>query len=145
MGEFAGVDPHQVRLLANRLKDLADSIARDGSVIRSRFSKWDSTLNLSRIAQPATQIGQDAHDMARRADEALNLLHESPRISAPNDPHMNWVAGHWGVLRPGRREYVRGRRTERQRRMGRISRVPDSPGAGTGLRVDKKKGAKDSA
>jgi hypothetical protein len=76
MGEFAGVDPQRVRDLANRLRNLADAIAQNGSIIRSNFSKWGGTLDLGQLARQAAQVGQDARDMALRADEALNLLHE---------------------------------------------------------------------
>lgn len=76
MGEFAGVDPQRVRDLARRLKDLAEAIAKNGSTIRSNFSKWGGTLDLGQLAREAAQVGQDARDMALRADEALNLLHQ---------------------------------------------------------------------
>lgn len=95
MGEFAGVDPHRVRLLANRLKDLADAIAKNGSIIRTNFTKWGGTLDLGQLARQAAQVGQDARDMALRADEALNLLdgRSGPVMSSPGK--ADWVTIPW--------------------------------------------------
>src|SRR5437879_9176765 len=93
MGEFAGVDPHRVRLLANRLKDLADAIARNAPTIRSNFSKWGGSLDLSQLARQAAQVSQDARDMALRADEALNLLHQGNAMMCT--PEGDWVSVPW--------------------------------------------------
>lgn len=94
MGEFAGVDPQRVRALAKQLKDLADAIATNGSIIRSNFSKWGGTLDLGHLARQAVQVGQDARDMALRADEALNLLHQ-PGSGIMCTPHGDWVSVPW--------------------------------------------------
>ncbi|WP_250299039.1 hypothetical protein [Streptomyces sp. A 4/2] len=96
MSEFAGVDPHRVRLLADRLKDLADTLDREGPNIKQRFNSWQGTVNQAVLSQQTTQIRADARDMARRADEALNLLH-GQRITSPNDPHKNWATIPWDV------------------------------------------------
>ncbi|SDO52775.1 hypothetical protein [Actinacidiphila guanduensis] len=74
MTDFAGVDPQRVRQLANRLKDLAAALTSDGGTIRTNFGRWGGSLDLSVIAQQAQQVADDAHDMALRADEAMNLL-----------------------------------------------------------------------
>lgn len=94
MTEFAGVDPHQVRILANRLKDLADTLARVGPTVRQNFNEWGGTLNLSQLHQQATQVGDDARKMALRADEALNLLHQ-PNVPGFCTPDGTWVNIHW--------------------------------------------------
>lgn len=96
MSEFAGVDPHRVRLLANKLKDLADTLAREAPNIRRLFDDWGGTINQSLLSQQVTQVQDDARDMAKRADEALNLLH-SPRFVDPNDPHKDWINIPWDV------------------------------------------------
>ncbi|WP_335980869.1 MULTISPECIES: hypothetical protein [Streptomycetaceae] len=74
MTDFAGVNPQRLRQLANRLADLAAALASDGGTIRTDFDRWGGSLNLSAIGQQAQQVGDDAHAMALRADEALNLL-----------------------------------------------------------------------
>ncbi|MDF9815148.1 hypothetical protein [Streptomyces sp. SPB162] len=96
MSEFAGVDPHRVRLLADRLRDLADTLDREGPNIKQRFSSWQGTINQAVLSQQTTQVRADARDMARRADEALNLLHGT-RLVDPNDPHKDWISIPWDV------------------------------------------------
>ncbi|MFJ3235147.1 hypothetical protein [Streptomyces sp. NPDC086787] len=96
MSEFAGVDPHRVRLLANKLKDLADTLAREAPNIRSQFDKWHGALNQAALLRQVTQVHDDARDMAKRADEALNLLH-NPRFVDPNDPHKDFITIPWDV------------------------------------------------
>jgi hypothetical protein len=96
MGGFAGVDPYRVRQLADRLKDLADALDRDGATIRKLFSDWDGQINQSLLTQQASQVRNDARDMSRRADEALNLLRQ-PRFTDPNNPHANWISIPWDV------------------------------------------------
>lgn len=94
MGDFAGVDPHRLRVLANRLRDLADVLARVAPATRSRFNEWGGTLNLSQLHQQASQVGVDAGKMALRADEALNLLHQ-PNGAAFCTPNGDWVNIPW--------------------------------------------------
>ncbi|UXY29168.1 hypothetical protein [Streptomyces sp. HUAS TT20] len=96
MSEFAGVDPHRVRLLANKLKDLADTLAREAPNIRKLFDEWGGTLNQAALARQVTQVQDDARDMAKRADEALNLLH-GQRFVDPNDPHKDFINIPWDV------------------------------------------------
>lgn len=96
MTEFAGVDPQRVRQLANKLKDLADTLEREAPNIRKMFDNWDGTISQSLLSQQVTQVRKDATDMAKRADEALNLAH-IPRVSAPNSPHPDWVDIPWDV------------------------------------------------
>ncbi|AOR32742.1 hypothetical protein BFF78_18220 [Streptomyces fodineus] len=96
MSEFTGVDPHRVRLLANKLSDLADTLAREAPNIRKLFSEWDGTINQTLLTQQVAQVHDDARDMAKRADEALNLLH-GPRFVDPNDPHKDWINIPWDV------------------------------------------------
>ncbi|MFE0517188.1 hypothetical protein, partial [Streptomyces sp. NPDC058964] len=96
MSEFAGVDPHRVRLLANKLKDLADTLARETPSIQKLFDEWGGTLNQSLLLRQVTQVQDDARDMAKRADEALNLLH-NPRFVDPNDPHKDFINIPWDV------------------------------------------------
>lgn len=96
MGDFAGVDPHRVRLLADRLKDLADTLDREAPTIRRLFESWHGTINQSHLSQQVTQVRTDARDMAKRADEALNLLN-NPRFVDPNDPHRDWINIPWAV------------------------------------------------
>ncbi|NUS17503.1 MAG: hypothetical protein HOY69_39945, partial [Streptomyces sp.] len=96
MTDFAGVDPHQVRLLADRLRDLADALQREAPNIRKNFDEWNGTINQSVLFQQVTQVRTDAGDMAKRADLALQLLN-SPRFSDPNDPHKDWVNVPWDV------------------------------------------------
>ncbi|MEU1627012.1 hypothetical protein ABZ746_17165 [Streptomyces sp. NPDC020096] len=95
MSEFAGVDPHRVRLLANRLKDLADAIAKNGPIIRTNFSNWGGTLDLGQLAVQAAQVGQDAHDMTLRADEAANLLRQGSITMCT--PSGDWVSIPWNT------------------------------------------------
>src|SRR5882757_3960654 len=94
MGDFVGVDPDQVRLLANRLKDLADALTRVGPTIRRNFNEWGGSLNLGQLQQQAMQVGDDARDMALRADAALNLLHQ-PNGASFCTPDGNWVNVPW--------------------------------------------------
>lgn len=94
MGDFAGVDPDRVRMLANRLKDLADTLARVGPTIRHNFNEWGGALNLSQLHQQASQVGDDARKMALRADRALSLLHE-PNGSGVSASDGNWVSIPW--------------------------------------------------
>lgn len=96
MSEFAGVDPQRVRLLANKLRDLADTLQREAPNIRNKFGDWHGTINQSLLSQQVTQVRTDATDMAKRADEALNLLH-NPRFVDPNDPHKDWINIPWDV------------------------------------------------
>ncbi|MFE9447025.1 hypothetical protein [Streptomyces sp. NPDC006739] len=96
MSEFAGVDPHRVRLLANKLRDLADTLAREAPTIRKLFDEWGGTIDQSQLSRQVTQVQDDARDMAKRADEALNLLH-GPRFVDPNDPHKDWITIPWDV------------------------------------------------
>ncbi|MEU6070396.1 hypothetical protein ABZ864_39650 [Streptomyces sp. NPDC047082] len=96
MSEFAGVDPHRVRLLANKLKDLADTLAREAPNIRKLFDEWGGAINQSALARQVTQVQDDARDMAKRADEALNLLH-GQRFVDPNDPHKDFINIPWDV------------------------------------------------
>jgi hypothetical protein len=98
MGDFAGVDPHRVRLLADRLKDLANTLGKEGATIRKLFSDWDGAIDQSLLVRQANQVHDDARDMSRRADESLNLLHQ-PRFVDPNDPHRNWITIPWDVSR----------------------------------------------
>ena len=94
MTDFAGVDPHRVRVLANRLKDLADVLVRVAPTTRSKFDEWGGTLNLSQLHQQAVQVGDDARKMALRADEALNLLRQ-PNGAAFCTPDGDWVNIPW--------------------------------------------------
>jgi hypothetical protein len=94
MSEFAGVDPHQLRALANRLKDLADVLVRVAPTTRSRFNEWGGTLNITQLHQQAVQVGDDAKKMALRADEALNLLRQ-PNGTAFHTPNGDWVNIPW--------------------------------------------------
>ncbi|KUN08759.1 hypothetical protein AQI95_07040 [Streptomyces yokosukanensis] len=96
MSDFTGVDPHRVRLLANKLKDLAETLSREAPNIRRLFDEWGGTLNQTLLTQQVTQVHDDARDMAKRADEALNLLH-GPRLVDPNDPHKDWINIPWDV------------------------------------------------
>ena len=96
MTEFAGVDPHRIRTLADKLKNLADTLGSEGPKIRKLFDEWSGCINQSFISQQSSQVGTDAKDMAKRADEALNLLH-LPRFVNPNDPHENWITLPWDV------------------------------------------------
>ncbi|MGW7008896.1 hypothetical protein ACWGCW_40550 [Streptomyces sp. NPDC054933] len=84
-------------MLADRLKDLADSLARDGATIRTKFSNWGETaLNLSQLAQQASAVGDDARSMSLRADEALNLQHQ-PGTAILCGPDGDWVSVPWNV------------------------------------------------
>lgn len=96
MSDFAGVDPRRVRQLADRLKDLADTLDREGAAIRQLFSDWNGQINQSLLSQQGTQVHDDARNMSRRADEALNLLHQT-RIVDPNGPHPDWITIPWDV------------------------------------------------
>ncbi|MFG1805875.1 hypothetical protein [Streptomyces sp. NPDC049040] len=98
MNDFAGVDPHQVRLLADRLKDLADALQREAPNIRKNFDEWHGTINQSLLFQQVAQVRTDAGDMAKRADLALELAH-LPRFSSPNDPHASWSNIPWDVTK----------------------------------------------
>ena len=91
MTDFAGVDPQRVRILANRLKDLADALARVGPSIRQNFNEWGGALNLSQLHQQASQVEDDARKMALRADEAFNLLHQPniPGFCTPDGTFVN--------------------------------------------------------
>ncbi|WP_277439148.1 hypothetical protein [Streptomyces sp. SPB162] len=62
--------------MANRLKDLADALDREGTAIRANFSRWDGTLNLVQLAQQAAEVRKNAKDMSLRADLAANLLRQ---------------------------------------------------------------------
>ncbi|HEY3480618.1 MAG TPA: hypothetical protein VGL02_17120 [Streptomyces sp.] len=96
MTEFAGVDPQRVRQLADKLKNLADTLEREAPNIRKMFDEWHGTINQSLLSQQVTQVRTDASDMSKRADEALNLNH-SPRFVDPNDPHKDWINIPWDV------------------------------------------------
>ncbi|MEV6010371.1 hypothetical protein AB0M29_26585 [Streptomyces sp. NPDC051976] len=96
MTEFAGVDPQRVRQLANKLKDLADTLEREAPNIRKMFDEWQGTLNQSLLSQQVAQVRTDASDMAKRADQAANLAH-TPHISAQGDPHAHWSFIPWDV------------------------------------------------
>lgn len=77
MTEFAGVDPAQLRTLANRLKSLAGALSKGAPVIRRNFDEWDGTLSLTVLQQAVHSVADDARDMALRADRAADLL-ENP-------------------------------------------------------------------
>ncbi|KIZ15429.1 hypothetical protein [Streptomyces natalensis] len=81
MGDFVGVDPERVRKLANRLKDLEATLARHGPSIRKKFREWDSNLDVSLISKQTHAVGDDARDMAKRADLARNLEEHSGHIA----------------------------------------------------------------
>lgn len=96
MNDFAGVDPQRVRQLADKLKELADTLEREAPNVRRRFDEWKGTVNQSLLSQQVTQVRSDASDMSKRADEALNLLH-NPRFVDPDDPHKDWISIPWDV------------------------------------------------
>ncbi|WP_405581135.1 hypothetical protein [Streptomyces sp. NBC_01190] len=96
MGDFAGVDPQRVRQLADRLKDLADALDKEGATIRRLFAEWNGQLNQGLLAQQAAQIHDDARTMSRRADEAFTMQHQ-PRFVDPNGPHPDWVTIPWDI------------------------------------------------
>jgi hypothetical protein len=93
---FSAVDPHRLRQLADRLKDLADTLAREAPIIKKNFAEWDGTLSQSALSQQVSQVPDDARDMSKRADEALNLL-KQPRFVDPNDPLRAWITIPWDV------------------------------------------------
>ncbi|WP_031524868.1 hypothetical protein [Streptomyces sp. NRRL F-5123] len=87
MNDFAGVEPHRVRQLADRLQALATALARNGPVISKHFGTWGPALiDLGPLAAQTTQVAHDAHDMGRRADQAMNLLHSGslPALCRPD-------------------------------------------------------------
>ncbi|MEU8586869.1 hypothetical protein AB0C59_07640 [Streptomyces sp. NPDC048664] len=96
MSEFAGLNPHRVRLLADKLQALADTLARESPNIQKLFGQWGGTLNQGMLTRQVTQVHDDARDMAKRADEALTLLH-GPRLVDPNDPHKDMINVPWDV------------------------------------------------
>ncbi|MFI0939315.1 hypothetical protein [Streptomyces sp. NPDC021020] len=97
MNDFAGVEPHRVRQLADRLQALATALAKNGPVIRKHFGTWGPALiDLGPLAAQTAQVADDAHDMGRRADQALNLSHAlKPRGTI--GPHVTWVNVPWEV------------------------------------------------
>ncbi|MFE0511104.1 hypothetical protein [Streptomyces sp. NPDC058964] len=96
MSEFAGVDPQRVWQLAQALKKLAETLARETPTIKSNFSEWGGTLDQSALVRQVAQVADDAHGMALRADLAKNLLdqrHGGPVLSSPG--HESWVTVPW--------------------------------------------------
>ncbi|PJM98622.1 hypothetical protein CG740_34870 [Streptomyces sp. CB01201] len=73
MGDYVGVDPVEVRKLADRLGDLEQALAKHGALIRKNFTSWHSGLDLSLIAQQTRAVGDDFRDMSKRADLARTL------------------------------------------------------------------------
>ncbi|MBQ0862718.1 hypothetical protein [Streptomyces sp. RK75] len=96
MGEFTGVDPLRLRELANALQGLADALDTEGTTIRDLFSKWGGTLSQSVLTQQTTQVGEDATNMALRADLAYGLFLQ-PRFVNQGSPHSDWVNIEWDV------------------------------------------------
>ncbi|MFE6739056.1 hypothetical protein [Streptomyces tubercidicus] len=96
MGEFVSVDPERVRKLANRLKDLEEALARHGSSIRKKFREWDGDLDVSLIGKQTHAVGDDARDMAKRADVARNL-EEHGEDAALCTPGGNLVSIPWDM------------------------------------------------
>ncbi|WP_031525492.1 hypothetical protein [Streptomyces sp. NRRL F-5123] len=98
MNDFSGVDPERVRLLANRLKTLADTLEREAPGIRKHFDDWHGTISQSLLFQQVTQMRKDAGDMAKRADLALQLAH-IPHYGNPDSPTDGFVNVPWDVSR----------------------------------------------
>ncbi|MFI0720083.1 hypothetical protein [Streptomyces sp. NPDC021224] len=96
MNDFSGVDPDRVRLLANRLKTLADTLEREAPGIRKHFDDWHGTISQSLLFQQVTQMRKDADDMAKRADLALELAHGT-HIGDPSSPTYGFVDVPWDV------------------------------------------------
>ncbi|UQA93727.1 hypothetical protein [Streptomyces halobius] len=96
MGEFVSVDPERVRKLANRLKDLEAALARHGPSIRKKFRDWESDLDVSLISKQTHAVGDDARDMAKRADLARNLEEHSEDVALCT-PDGNLVNIPWDI------------------------------------------------
>lgn len=72
MTEFAGVDPDQLRTLANRLKSLSDAIGKGAPVIRRNFEKWDGTLGLAVLQRAVHSVAADGRERRGGDEERLN-------------------------------------------------------------------------
>ncbi|MFI0901669.1 hypothetical protein [Streptomyces sp. NPDC020983] len=109
MNDFAGVEPHRVRQLADRLQDLATALAGNGPVIRNNFGTWGPALiDLGPLAAQAAQV---AHDGAKEyLDQCAELrgevssagkhikLSDAEMIDAAHKNEVLWLNAVGGFL-----------------------------------------------
>jgi hypothetical protein len=74
VSDFVGVNPENLRRLADRLHDLAGVLAKDGALVKSIMTDGcQSTLDYSILTVQSAQVGDDAHTLGKRADLALEM------------------------------------------------------------------------
>ena len=95
MGDFVGVDPANLRQLADRLSDLASVLAKDGALIKSTMTAYNSQLDYSVFARDSAQDGDDSSSFRKRADLAIEM-NRQPHYSAVG-PYQ--IPG-WGTVFP---------------------------------------------
>lgn len=112
MGEFVGVDPANLRELANRLRRLHTLLADHGPAIQQKMQKWDSDLGYTALPRLIGEALDDARDMEARTTKAYDLAREKgwgdvrdeprahDRAPAPPPVRLDWAAsgesGHQG-------------------------------------------------
>lgn len=87
MGDFVGVDPALLRQLANRLGDLAGTLAKDGALIKGTLDSFGSSANTALLATQSKQNGDDSSTLGKRADLAASL-NDQPHYSNAGPWHI---------------------------------------------------------
>lgn len=97
MGDFVGVDPANLRQLADRLRDLAATLAKDGRLIKSLMDEQGSRLDCSQFASQSLQNGDDSRTLGKRADLAIEMERQPHFANSSQHPYA--LPG-WGTIYP---------------------------------------------